>query len=105
VLARHFGVRVSYFDDGRPARVDVSQAAGDALGDCELRADAKRASMFRFRADRVLWSAELDERGRLYFARDREREASARVIQAAYRRFLAAGEPMLTMPPQTCSSP
>ena len=76
----------------------MSQLADDPLGDCQTSAGATRASMFRFRADRVLWSASLDDRGRLCCSS--KRDESARVIQAAYRRFLAAGEPVLAMPPQ-----
>lgn len=102
-LAKHYGVRVTYHEHGPPI-VDVSQPcdSGHAVAVID-RPGAVSAKMIRFRGDKILFSAVLDERGCLLSLTDGLRDWSATVIQRAYRRRLAMGDPYLPMPSTVCT--
>jgi hypothetical protein len=99
-LAKHYGVRVTYREHGPPV-VDVSQPceSGHAVAIVD-RPGAVAAKMIRFRGDKILFSAVLDDSGRLVSPSD----WGATVIQRAYRRRLSMGEPYLPMPSPACTA-
>lgn len=103
-LAKHYGVRVTYLAHGPPV-VDVSQPCdlGHAVAVVD-RPGAVAAKMIRFRGDKILFSAVLDDAGNLTSLPEGLREWSAAVIQRAYRRRLALGDPYLPMPSAVCTS-
>lgn len=100
-LSKHYGVRVTYRTDGRPL-VDVSHPS--SIGHAENvveRPGTVKCTMIRFRGDRILFTAELDENDRLVLPMGSlaVHEKSAVVIQRAFRRHAALGDPVLPMPP------
>lgn len=100
-LSKHYGVRVTYRTDGRPL-VDVSHPS--SIGHAENvveRPGTVKCKMIRFRGDRILFTAELDENDRLVLPMGSlaVHEKSAVVIQRAFRRHAALGDPVLPMPP------
>lgn len=96
VLSKHYGVRIMYRKNGPPF-VEISQRArtGHAESCEDVGRDIIRAVMINFDAKRILFQDDLQE----YSHGDDARDKSARVIQAAFRRFVIAGDPYLAMPP------
>lgn len=103
LYSRLFGIRVSYYSVGPPVAEISEMAPSGHLHGGVLRRDAERAVMIRFRADRILFTGTL-EPGDLVECVDERvdetiRRHQAAMIQKAFRRFQAKGEPYLTMPP------
>ena len=100
-LSKHYGVRVTYRNSGRPI-VDVSQPSSVGHAENAVEMPGTRAcKMIRFRGDRILFTAELDDDQRLVLPTGSLaiHERSAIVIQRAFRRHAALGDPTLPMPP------
>ena len=94
IMSKHYGVRIMYRSTGPPI-VEVSQRAKKGHGESveHLDGDISRVLMMYFDPERVLFRDELHDDSR------DTRDKSARVIQAAFRRFVVAGDPYLAMPP------
>ena len=97
-LSKHYGVRVTHLRNGISI-VDVSEAAktGHVQDAGDVPADAVHVLMIRFNGAKILFSDELEHSDPP--CPELSRERSARIIQSAFRRFLAAGDPTLAMPP------